>query len=417
MEAFIQVFTLIILFLIAYFEIFILYTYFEERHEISGANNRARTPDAELPTVTIIVPAWNEGTSVVGTINSLLSMDYPAEKLNVFFVNDGSTDNTLEVAREHFGDNPRVTIISKENGGKHTAMNLGIQSTTADIIGCLDADSFVEPDALRHMIPYFANDQIASVTPNIQIWKPDNWLRKIQAVEYLAFGLVRKIQSRVNALSVTPGPFSLFRRSVFAHVGYFKDAYHTEDMEMAMRLQSYGYKIENAHRALVWTIAPRTPFALYRQRVRWITGSLKNTWLDYRFIMGNKKYGYLGILTFPLAFISVFTSIFLSTLYFRGLIRTVRDSYVNYSTLGFHFGMPSFDFDSTMLDMTVEHILGYALLSFALTYIIIGTRMVYRNKILPSGTLYFIFLYTLIAPFWILKSVYNLLTAKEARWR
>lgn len=416
METFIQVATIIILFLLAYFEVFMLYTYFEERREIKNKAPRLMD-DEDLPTVTIIVPAWNEGTSVVGTINSLLSMDYPKEKLDVFFVNDGSTDNTLEVAREHFGTNPRVTIITKENGGKHTAMNLGIQSTPAEIIGCLDADSFVEPDALRHMIPYFANEKIASVTPNIQIWKPDNWLRKLQATEYLAFGFVRKIQSRVNALSVTPGPFSLFRKSVFSHVGLFKSAYNTEDMEMAMRLQSFGYKIENAHNAIVWTIAPKTPHALYRQRTRWITGSLKNTWLDYRFIMGNKKYGYLGVITFPLAFISVFTGLFLSAMYFRGLFQTARDAYVRYSTLGIHFGIPHIDTDSLMLSTTVTSLVAYVMLGIGIFYITIGTRMVYKDKFIPSGILYFLFLYSFFAPFWLIKSVYNLVTAKEARWR
>jgi cellulose synthase/poly-beta-1,6-N-acetylglucosamine synthase-like glycosyltransferase len=151
-----------------------LLTYIEERKQMHFVP-RKRIPDEKLPSITIIVPAWNEGTTTVGTIRSILNLDYPEEKLNVFFINDGSTDNTLEVAQKHFGDNPRVRIFTKENGGKHTAMNLGIKESTADIIGCLDADSYVESNALREMIPYFMNDAtVVSVTPSVQIWKPDN---------------------------------------------------------------------------------------------------------------------------------------------------------------------------------------------------------------------------------------------------
>lgn len=412
-----QFLTITILFAVTYFEVFMLLTYIEERKQMHFVP-RKKIPDEKLPSVTIIVPAWNEGTTTVGTINSILNLDYPEDKLNVFFVNDGSTDNTLAVAQEHFGANPRVRIFTKENGGKHTAMNLGIAESTSDIIGCLDADSYVEANALQEMIPYFLNDPaVVSVTPSVQIWKPDNWLRHIQAIEYMVGAFTRKVLSRINALYVTPGPFSLFRRELFAKIGNFKDAYKTEDMEMALRIQSHKLKIENAHTAIVWTIPPRTVYALYKQRVRWVSGFLKNAYFSYRHMFLKTEYGYLGVLSLPFAFISIFTALFFTAAYVKTVLKSIYEEILYRQAVGFHFGLPRFEFDLFTYDLTFNRLLIYALFTGTLLYITFGVRLVRKKYTLAKGTISFLFLYGLIAPFWLGKSLYNLLTSKEAKWR
>lgn len=411
-----QTLTIAILFTVTYFEVFMLLTYMEERGQMHF-NARPRASDASLPTVTIIVPAWNEGTTILGTINSILALDYPKDKLDVFFVNDGSTDNTLEVAKEHFGSNPRVKIISKENGGKHTAMNLGIEKSTADIIGCLDADSYVESDALREMIPFFDNSEVVSVTPSVQIWKPDNWLRHIQAIEYMVGAFTRKVLSRINALYVTPGPFSLFRRELFAKIGNFRSAYHTEDMEMALRIQSHKLKIENAHMAIVWTVPPKTLAALYKQRVRWVTGFLKNAYYSYRHMFMKSEYGYLGVLSLPFAFISIFTALFFTVAYVKTVIKSIGEEIIYRQAVGFHLAWPSTNVDLFSYDLTFNRLLVYVLFLGTLLYIMFGVRLVRKQYTVARGTLSFLFLYGLIAPFWLGKSLYNLITSNETTWR
>ncbi len=411
-----QTVTIAILFAVTYFEVFMLLTYIEEYNQMHFVPH-PRTPDAELPTVTIIVPAWNEGTTIVGTINSILDLDYPKDKLDVLFVNDGSTDNTLEVANEHFGNNPRVRIFSKENGGKHTAMNLGIEKSNSTFIGCLDADSYVEPDALREMIPYFKDPEVVSVTPSVQIWKPDNWLRHIQAIEYMVGAFTRKVLSRINALYVTPGPFSIFRRDLFGKIGNFRAAYHTEDMEMALRIQSNKLKIENAHTAIVWTIPPKTLYALYKQRVRWVSGFLKNAYFSYRHMFMKSEYGYLGVLSLPFAFISIFTALYFTVAYIKAVIKSIGEEILYRQAVGFHFGWPNTNFDPFSYDLTFNRLIIYVLFLGTILYILFGVRLVRKQYTIARGTLSFLFLYGLIAPFWLAKSLYNLITSKEAPWR
>src|SRR3989344_7258160 len=138
------------LFLAIFFESFVLVTLLSA----PARSARGRGRSEETPSVAIIVPCWNEESTVAATCESLLALDYPADKLEILLVDDGSTDSTPQVMAR-FAEYPQVRIISKENGGKHTALNVGIAATNAEFVGCLDADSFVEPNALREVIPCF----------------------------------------------------------------------------------------------------------------------------------------------------------------------------------------------------------------------------------------------------------------------
>ncbi len=404
-----------LLFLTMYFEVFVLLTYFEEREQFAQKPKVSRLP-GKYPSVTIIVPAWNEGETILGTVHSILALDYPKERLFVYIIDDGSTDDTLAVARR-FSDHPQIRVFTKENGGKFTALNLGLSMATTDLIGCLDADSFVEPSALKEIIPYFDNPDIVAVTPSVQIHNPDNVLRRIQAAEYMIGEFTRKVFSRLNGLYVTPGPFSIYRRHIFEIVGGFVHGYGTEDMEMALRLQSHQMRIENAHTALVYTVSPRTPRALYNQRVRWVSGFLKNAFFKYRHMFFGRKYGHLGMLTMPFAFFSIFIALFFCAMYVRNLGQLAYERYLQYSAIGFHLpkGLPDFDWFS--LNLEFRRLIVYSLFFTTIFFVLMGGRMVLRKFTFTRDMLYFLLLYGLIAPFWLVRSLYNLITAKEARWR
>jgi cellulose synthase/poly-beta-1,6-N-acetylglucosamine synthase-like glycosyltransferase len=119
-----------LLFITLYGEIFLLLAFLDSYEETSSATPLTLPP--HVPKVAIIVPAYNEEKTVAKTILSLLALDYPEDKLEVIVVNDGSKDNTLAAARAATND-PRVTILTKENGGKHSAMNLALEHTTVEI--------------------------------------------------------------------------------------------------------------------------------------------------------------------------------------------------------------------------------------------------------------------------------------------
>jgi len=295
------------LFVSLFFEVFLLLTFIENRPALK---NKLCVDEKDLPTTTIVVPCFNEEESIFGTVESLLALDYPKDKLKIMIIDDGSTDDSWSFIQK-YSNHPQIEIHRKENGGKHTALNFAIGKSNSDIIGCLDADSFVGPETLRDIVTYFSNKETMAVIPSIKIYNPDNILRKIQKVEYDWGIFLRKMLSYLDALYVTPGPFSFFRKEVFKNLGPYRNAHNTEDMEMAMRMQKNGYKIKNCHTAFVYTIAPSQFSKLFKQRLRWTYGFLRNL-IDYRILFFNKTQGNLGFFVLPVLIVSALSTLWLA---------------------------------------------------------------------------------------------------------
>lgn len=403
------------LFISVYFEVFLLLTFLENKEAMEKKNNIL---PANFPTATIVVPCFNEEESVFGTVESLLALDYPQEKMKIMIVDDGSTDNTWDLIQK-YKNNPTIEIIRKKNGGKHTALNFAIEKSQSDIIGCLDADSFVEPSALKNIVAYFENKEVMAVTPAIKIHQPDNILRHVQKVEYDWGIFLRKMLSFVDALYVTPGPFTFFRREVFTNLGSYKKAHNTEDMEMAMRMQKHGYKIKNCHTAFVYTIAPHKFSKLFTQRLRWTYGFLKNA-IDYRELFFNKTQGNLGFFVLPVMIISAGSTLWLAGSFLFHLISKMKDWFMNWQAINFDWSHlkilhPSFQwfyFNTSVITFVL-----IPTFIIALSLVLIG-RKISEGKVKPRlELLYFFVIYPIIAPLWLAKSVYNVLTAKDTAWR
>src|SRR3989344_2253336 len=297
------------LFVSLFFEVFLLITYLEVRGEIKREDEFLKEGPKSFPSVTIVVPCFNEEETVRATIGSLFNLQYPQDKLSLILVNDGSTDNTLKVLSE-FEGHPQVRIFDKENGGKHTAVNLALSKIESDLVGCLDADSFVTPEALQRIVPYFDDTTVMAVTPSIKVHEPKTILQYIQKTEYSWSIFLRRCLSSMGALYVTPGPFSIFRTQVFRELGGYKHAYMTEDMEMALRMQKHHYKIINSQSAHVYTVTPAKLSGLVKQRSRWTYGFLNNVF-DYKELFFNKSYGHIGMFILPIAIFSIFSTLFL----------------------------------------------------------------------------------------------------------
>ena len=193
----------VFLFVSLYFEVFLLVSFIDSRRRRAS---QAASAEAYEPTVAIIVPCWNEEKTLGGTVQSLLALDYPADKFEILIVDDGSRDGTLAIAHA-FETFPQVRVFHKENGGKHSAMNLALANTSAELIGCLDADSVVAPGALRHIVHVFQNEKVGAVTPAIHIKKPVNLLQHMQEAEYRLGLFVRFTLASIGSMYITPGPF------------------------------------------------------------------------------------------------------------------------------------------------------------------------------------------------------------------
>lgn len=403
------------LFFALYIQVLLLFTFLEKKDRIFGKKQKVIEDAGYRPTVSIIVPCFNEERSLKGTVLSLLALDYPKDKLQIVIVDDGSTDKTLSVAKK-FAKNPQIRVLHKENGGKHTALNLGIKETASDLVGCLDADSFVDTDALLEIVKVFQNPDIMAVTPAIKVHTPKNVLQRMQKVDYDMGIFLRKIFGEMNALHVTPGPFSIFRRSVFEMLGGYRKAYNTEDMEFAMRMHMNHYPIANAHRAYVRTITPATVKALYKQRLRWVYGFLKNAF-DYRHMMFNKRYGNLGMVTLPAAVASIVSALFFTGLALYTGAHRLWDRLVEFNTVGLRFSWELLKFDWFFLNTSTTAMLVYALLVTTVTVVFLGRKMSEGTYRIGTDVAWFLFLYGLLAPLWLFKAVYNVIFGKTAAWR
>ncbi|MDQ5950349.1 MAG: hypothetical protein QG585_291 [Patescibacteria group bacterium] len=407
MDAVLQGISYTFIFFTLYFEVFLLISFFEGR-------KKEEVADDYTPPVTVIVPCFNEETTVLGTVESILNLEYPKENLHIMVVDDGSTDGTLK-ALEVYKNHPMIEVHTKENGGKFTVLNYAIENAKTDFVGCLDADSFVMPDALLRIMRKFKNPVTMAVTPSTVIHKPKNILQKMQKAEYEYGNLLRRILSIIDAVHITPGPFSFFRKEVFTKIGLFKHAHNTEDMEIAMRMQKHGLKIENADGALVYTVGPETIKKLYKQRVRWTSGFLGNL-IDYKEMVFNKKYGDLGVFILPIAVVGLFvTLIFLVSNLIR-FIQSLVDHILKWKTVG--ISMPQFgNFEWFFLNTNTISILGLLLFFMTLFIVTYASKFTNGKWRFSIDALYFILLYSLIAPFWLIKSVYNNLVGKHAPWR
>ncbi|MFA5831775.1 MAG: glycosyltransferase [Candidatus Paceibacterota bacterium] len=415
MSEFLIVVTNILLFITLYAQVLLLFTFFEKKSVFANTGGDSYAPLKRYPIVTIIVPVFNEEKTLAGTILSLLSLDYPKDKLDILVVDDGSTDHTRQVANS-FKSHPQVRVFSKTNGGKHTAVNLGISHANGEFIGCLDADSFVDKDALSRIIRCFEDEKVMAVTPAIKVHTPENILQEMQSVEYNMGIFLRKVYGSMNAIHVAPGPFSIFRKEVFDKLGGYVKAHNTEDMEFAMRMHKNHYPIANVYDSYVYTVTPKTVRGLYKQRLRWVYGFLENA-KDYRVMIFNKKYGNLGMFTLPAAIISIFAALFFTGLaiarFVAGMARRIME--IQAVGMPLRFEWPHFNW--FFVNTSETAVVVYALSLSTLFVILVGKKLSEGNMKPHINMFYFFLFYGIIAPAWLFKAVYNVAFNKKTTWR
>lgn len=372
-----------------------------------------------LPSVTIIIPAYNEGASIARTIESALQSDYPRDKLSLIVVDDGSRDSTYALAQRYASD--QVRVFTKPNGGKGSALNFGIARSTSDLIVTMDADTFADPLCLRRMVALFYSPRVMAVTPSMIVHKARSFVQKIQQVEYSLGVYLRRAFSSVNVMHVTPGAFSAYRRSFFVKHGGFDEHTITEDTEIALRIQDLDYIIENEPHAVVYTIAPRTFRELLIQRRRWYTGLVKNVWA-YRRLFGLKK-GLLGIFALPLAFLTIFSTIFLTSYFFVRTVDRLHHELVYLQSINFDF-VSTLDFNLYIVRYFLYSLFSHPIFLFSFLFtLILGTYLYFSKRHAPrqpglfSGFFLFILAYGFLFAFWWTIALVYTITNRNVVWR
>lgn len=379
--------------------------------------NRHQLPDKRpkrYPMVTVIVPAFNEESTLQKTVESLMGLRYPRHKLEVIVIDDGSTDGTWEIAQELADSYDSVIAVHQKNGGKGSALNHGLRIARGEIVGALDADSFVHPDALRAIVSRFSDSHVVAVTPSMKIHQPKNLLQYIQEVEYVIGIFLRKVFSFVGSIHVTPGPFSLFRKSFFdTHGGYDEDNV-TEDIEIALRIQSLGYYIENTLHAHVYTVGPADFLTLLKQRLRWYYGFIVNV-EKYPQLL-HPRTGNLGMIFLPAAFVSVLLAVasLSYTLY--------RFGHWMYHLIS-HFIMLGWDY-VYLINFTIDPftlvtnltVLSLITLSVSICLIYIANRFAHKDKNIALQFILFSIFYGFLYGFWWMSAILYRFTGRRLKW-
>ncbi|MES2315556.1 MAG: glycosyltransferase family 2 protein [Patescibacteria group bacterium] len=403
-------------FLSIYVQVFFFVTFLENRKKIVIRDKAIKLDN--YPGVTLIVPSLNEETTVFKTIQSLLSLNYPKDKLKIFLIDDGSTDGTWSVFKK-FENYPYIKIFKREkNAGKHMALNLGLENTETEFVGCLDADSLVDSEALVRIMSYFERDStVMAVAPAVVVNNPRGFIQNAQKIEYHTGIYFKKMLGFLGAINVTPGPFTIFKKKVFDDLGPYRYAHNTEDMEIAYRMQKNHYKIDHCNDAYVYTNTPYTVRKLFTQRLRWIYGFINNT-IDYRGVLFNKKYGNFSTFTLPMGVVTILSVGYVFMKFFYGIGQFIFNKIVEVQAVGLPAWSNSLDpfFINTRLSVFITVII-YSLLLFSIIIGSVMTRGTKERRGFPYEIAFYLVIFGFLAPFWIMKAVYNTIISKAPAWR
>ncbi len=332
--------------------------------KIKYAPLRENQHSPEVPPVSILIPAFNEGSILFRTIQSVLNLNYP--DCEAIVINDGSTDDTLALLIKQYGlkridlvyrsilktgpvlgfyyskDIPNLLVINKIKGGKSDALNCGINASRSPYICSLDADSLMEPDALLRLMtavmesttPVIACGGVVRVINGVtveqdrikEIRLPKKWLVLFQIVEYLrGFLFGRAGLDSIRGTMILSGAFSMFQKEAVVEAGGFDPKNVCEDMEIIVRLhrqrilEKKPYAIRFITDPICWTEVPETMEQLGKQRRRWHLGLIQ-TMMKYRGMIFNPRYGKVGMLAMPYYFFAEMLSPFIEVLGYLAVV-------------------------------------------------------------------------------------------------
>lgn len=360
--------------------------------------------------ITFLVPAYNEEKNIRRCLDTLLNLNYPKEKLKIFVIDDGSTDNTVRIVKKY----KNVRLIKQKNSGKAVALNNSLKFVKTDYVACMDADSFPDKNYLLNLLGYLEKKNVVSATPAIKVIETNSWIGKIQWVEYLFAVFLRKVFSMFECEYVVPGPGGVYKTSVLKKLGGWDENNLTEDMEISFRIRKNGYRISNSVNAFVYTVIPKDFKGLWKQRIRWYRGYLQNVRKYYRMI-ANPKYGNFGFFFLPINFAWMFILGFLFFSQIYGLVTSAITSLINWSYIDYAILPISIDiinFDFYTLFKFVFIVTG--LLAIWLSVTVSKEKINLKKR--TSSYLLFIFIYPiLISIYWIVSILYDLLGIRR-KW-
>ena len=244
------------------------------------SNERKRELKLEsTPFVSILMPAHNEGAVLIPVVEQMTKLNYPAYE--VILINDGSTDDTSEVMKALAKKYSCVRVVDlKKNCGKANALYLGLIASKGEVLVGVDADSYLDKDALRYMVSHFVNknngERVGAVTGNPRVRNRGSLLGKIQLCEYASIiSLIKRTQRVLGKVMTVSGVCVAYRKRALLDCGFWDRDMMTEDIAVTWKLEKNFWDVRYEPRALCWMLVPETIKGLWRQRKRWAEGGLE----------------------------------------------------------------------------------------------------------------------------------------------
>ncbi|MEI8293778.1 MAG: polysaccharide deacetylase family protein [bacterium] len=248
------------------------------------------------PSVSVVIPAFNEEKVIAKTIESVLGSSYEGE-LEILVVDDGSTDGTAAAA-EAVGDS-RVRVVRQSNAGKAMALQRAVELARHGILVFVDADTQFESAALGHLVAPFSDSSIGAVSGHARVGNLRTFLARCQDLEYVCgFNLDRRAYAVWNCITVAPGAISAIRRSNILEAGGFSAETLAEDTDLTLAIHKTGLRVEYQPKAIAHTEAPETFSTLARQRFRWAYGTLQCVF-KHADMLFNPRFKALGFFSLP----------------------------------------------------------------------------------------------------------------------
>ena len=396
---------LVYMFIALYFLLLFVLTFVQNRKEIFSVPKPSKKYS-----VSVLIPAFNEQNSIKETVESVLKSDYKYLK-EIIIINDGSTDDTLRIAKELEKKYLKVKVFDKKNSGKADSLNQALKIAKGELIAIVDADSYPDHNAISSMVGYFDDEKMGAVTTRILVRDRNNFIRKMQAVEYKVIAFTRRLLGFLDAIYVTPGPMALYRKSALNKIKGFDKKNMTEDIEATWHLIHDGYKIRMSFVSKASTVAPDTLKKWFKQRIRWNIGGFQ-TILKYKHCWFRK--GMLGFFILPFFSISLVLGTFGLALFGYRILRRLVSSYLStrYSVAAQTAILVLEDIN---LNPSVLNFLGIILFILGLAFVFFALRFVNKHiseKESFFSVIFYLLIYILLRPIVLIVSLYKFIRGK-----
>ena len=323
---------ILIWFMIAYQFIFSIYGYINYVKSLIEKKKIDEQEYTDFPSCTILIPAHNEEKVISYTIEAMLKMKYPKDKLKVMVINDGSKDRTKEIIESYAAKDDRVVLydvpVGEGGKGKSRALNLAVKRTKSDLIAIYDADNTPDEMSLYYLVVnLLSNKEYGAVIGKFRtVNKKRNLLTRFINIETLSFqSMLQAGRWQLHNIATLPGTNFVMWKWLIDDLNGWDEEALTEDSELSIRIYELGYKIKFCPYAITYEQEPETWKVWIKQRVRWVRG---NDYVISKFFkkiphFKNKRLGLDLLYTLALYYIFFFAIIISDLLFVLGLLSII----------------------------------------------------------------------------------------------